>query len=150
MRQDTWNLFVSTETMKSEWKMYLGWVWSLYTYILTTATLGRTNHVNLKQMRWNGLPWSEETWHCYSRNDRRWRSTHGYGWEMTESSLRWFTWFFILQSWWNCSHKDHNVTGDVCKVKSVIPLYKNQVVRQNLLHKTAVLVVLRVGYLKAA
>lgn len=41
-------------------------------------------------MRWNGLPWSEERWHCYSGTDRRWRSTHGYGWQMTENSLRWF------------------------------------------------------------
>ena len=38
-------------------------------------------------MRWNGLPWSEERWHCYSRTDRRWRSTRGYGWQMTREQF---------------------------------------------------------------
>ncbi len=78
------------DNMAPEWQMLLGWVCSVYTYIQTTATLGRPNQVNLKQMRRNGLPWSEETWHCYSWKDRRWRSTHGYGWQMTENRLRWY------------------------------------------------------------
>lgn len=81
MQHDTWNILASTETTKPEWKMLLGRVCSASTYILTTTTLGRTNRVHLKQMRWNGLPWNEETWHCYSRKRRRWGSTHGYGWQ---------------------------------------------------------------------
>lgn len=58
--------------MKSEWKWF------------ESGNLRRTHHVDLKWMRWNGLPWSEEKWHCYSRKGPRWRSTHGYEWQMTE------------------------------------------------------------------
>lgn len=76
-----------------------------------TRTLRSIHHLHLKQMRWNGLPWSEEKWHCYSRKDRRWRSALGCGGQMTEESLRWFTWF------WYCSHTQHNVTATCLSCK---------------------------------
>lgn len=43
---------------------------------------------DFEQMRWDGLPLSEERWHCYSGRGRRWRSTHGHGWQMTEDMRR--------------------------------------------------------------
>ncbi len=34
-----------------------------------------------------------------------------------KNSLRWFTWFFVLQSRWYCSHTECNVTADVWSVE---------------------------------
>lgn len=86
MHQDAWIILDSPENMKNAFRMSL-----LNLYVNSSyGNPRRTNQVIVKQMRWNGLPWSEERWHCYSGTDRRWRSTHGYGWQMTENSLRWF------------------------------------------------------------
>lgn len=70
-------------------------------------------------MRWNVLPWSEEMWHCYSKRDCRWRSTHEYGWQRIV---------------WDGSHGSTAATESImlpaCLLCSLIQLYKKQLVRK--------------------